>query len=405
MILNKEDALYAANVFIDYFQNFGRIDDYLRKVKLERMSNYPTSLPGMGPQDDFFNDYNMHPKDMEFECREVTNEIFVNYLEIVTSHAVEVSVPGKAIKWVVYERNTGKIFGFIRLGSPTINSKPRNNFLGKPLDTLNPEVMKRFNASAIMGFIIVPTQPAGFNFLGGKLLAAICCSHLTKDTLDKKYGGPFCMFETTSLYGKTSSVSQYDGMKPFLRHKGETVSDFAPLINDDNFHRLNDWFKKRNFDIVEDEEVEGNLDEFFPKDEGATFNRIKNGGPLIDPNASSRKLKTQTKMISIIKASLKNVDDDAYNKFVQTYLDAKNLTEQKRAYMSDYGYENVKEYLNMETDELLKKDNFDRYSFDGVVDWWRKKASNRFETLNSDGRLRTVAETWNTNPDDIQIIR
>ena len=375
MILNKEDALYAANVFIDYFQNFGRIDDYLRKVKLERMSNYPTSLPGLGPQDDFFNDYNMHPKDMEFECREVTNEIFVNYLEIVTSHAVEVSVPGKAIKWVVYEKNTGKIFGFIRLGSPTINSKPRNNFLGKPLDTLNPEVMKRFNASAIMGFIIVPTQPAGFNLLGGKLLAAICCSHLTKDTLDKKYGGPFCMFETTSLYGKTSSVSQYDGMKPFLRHKGETMSDFAPLINDDNFHRLNDWFKERN------------------------------GGPLIDPNASSRKLKTQIKIISIIKASLKGVDDDAYNKFVQTYLDAKGLTEQKRAYMSDYGYENVKEYLNMETDELLKKDNFDRYSFDGVVDWWRKKASNRFETLNSDGRLRTVAETWNTNPDDIQIIR
>ena len=375
MILNREDALYAANVFIDYFQNFGRIDDYLRKVKLERMSNYPTSLPGLGPQDDFFNDYNMHPKDMEFECREVTNEIFVNYLEIVTSHAVEVSVPGKAIKWVVYEKNTGKIFGFIRLGSPTINSKPRNMFLGKPLDTMSKEVMKRFNASAIMGFIIVPTQPAGFNLLGGKLLAAICCSHLTKDTLDKKYGGPFCMFETTSLYGKTSSVSQYDGMKPFLRHKGETMSDFAPLINDDNFHRLNDWFKERN------------------------------GGPLIDPNASSRKLKTQIKIISIIKASLKGVDDDAYNKFVQTYLDAKGLTEQKRAYMSDYGYENVKEYLNMETDELLKKDNFDRYSFDGVVDWWRKKASNRFETLKSDGRLRTVAETWNTNPDDIQIIR
>ena len=375
MILNREDALYASNVFIDYFQNFGRIDDYLRKVKLERMSNYPTSLPGMGPQDDMFDDFSMHPKDMEFVCRQVTNEIFVNYLEIVTSHAVEVSVPGKAIKWVVYEKNTGKIFGFIRLGSPTINSKPRNIFLGKPLDTLSAEVMKRFNDSTIMGFIIVPTQPFGFNYLGGKLLASICCSHLTKDTLDKKYGGPFCMFETTSLYGSTKSSSQYDGMKPFLRHKGETVSDFAPLINDDNFHRLNDWFKKRN------------------------------GEPLIDPQASSRKLKTQTKMISIIKASLKGVDDDAYNKFVQTYLDAKGLTEQKRAYMSDYGFDNVKEYLNMETDELRKKDNFDRYSFDGVVDWWRKKASNRFETLKGDKRLRTVAETWNMNADDIQIIR
>ena len=374
MILDKQDALYAANVFVDYFSSFGRIDDYLRKVKLERMSNYPTSLPGIGPQDDMFNDFIMHPKDMEFECREVSNEIFVNYLEIVTSHAVEVSVPGKSIKWVVYEKNTGQIAGFIRLGSPTINSKPRNIFLGKPLDTLSAEVMKRFNDSTIMGFIIVPTQPFGFNYLGGKLLAAICCSHLTKDTLDKKYGGPFCMFETTSLYGSTKSSSQYDGMKPFLRHKGETVSDFAPLINDDNFRRLKDWFES------------------------------KNGEPLIDPQASSRKLKTQTKMISIIKASLKGVDDDAYAKFVQTYLDAKGLTEQKRAYMSDYGFDNVKEYMNMETDELRKKDNYDRYSFDGVVDWWRKKAVNRFETLNSDGRLRTKLETWNMS-DDIDIIR
>jgi len=375
MILNREDALYAANVFVDYFASFGRIDDYLRKVKLERMSNYPTSLPGMGPQDDMFSDFTMHPNDMEFECREVSNEIFVNYLEIVTSHAVEVSVPGKSIKWVVYEKNSGQIAGFIRLGSPTINSKPRNMFLGKPLDTMSKEVMKRFNDSTIMGFIIVPTQPFGFNYLGGKLLAGICCSHLTKDTLDKKYGGPFCMFETTSLYGSTKSSSQYDGMKPFLRHKGETVSDFAPLINDDNFHRLNDWFKERN------------------------------GEPLIDPMASSRKLKTQTKMISIIKASLKGVDDTAYNKFVQTYIDAKGLTEQKRAYMSDYGFDNVKEYMNMETDELRKKDNHERYSFDSVVDWWRKKASNRFETLKGDGRLRTKLETWNMNADDIDIIR
>jgi len=375
MILNREDALYAANVFVEYFQNFNRIDDYLRRVKLERMSNYPTSLPGMGPQDDMFDDFSMHPQDMEFVCREVSTEIFVNYLEITTSHAVEVSVPGKSIKWVVYEKNTGKIAGFIRLGSPTINSKPRNEFLGKPLDTLNPEVMKRFNDSAIMGFIIVPTQPFGYNYLGGKLLAAICCSHLTRETLDKKYGGPFCMFETTSLYGSTKSASQYDGMKPFLRYKGNTVSDFAPLINDDNYHQLNEWFKERN------------------------------GEPLVDPSASSRKLKTQTKMISIIKSSLKDVEPLEYQKFCQTFIDAKGLTEKKRSYMSDYGYDNVKEYLNMETDELRKKDNFDRYSFDGVVEWWKKLASKRYAKLKEEDRLRLTLETWNTNSDDIDIIR
>ena len=376
MILNRTDAIEAANVFVDYFSNFGRIDDYLRRVKLERMSNYPVSLPGMGPEDDMFSNFDMHPNDMEFECKEVINEIFVNYLEIVTSHAVEVSVPGKSIKWVVYEKNTGQIAGFIRLGSPTINSKPRNDFLGKPLNTMDPATMKRFNDSTIMGFIIVPTQPFGFNYLGGKLLASICCSHLTKDTLDKKYGGPFCMFETTSLYGTTKSSSQYDGMKPFLRYKGNTMSDFAPLINDDNFHRLNDWFKERN-----------------------------GGEPLVDQSASSRKLKTQTKMISIIKSSLKNIEPTEYTKFVQTFNDAKNLTEKKRQYLGTFGYSNVKEYMNFETDTLIEGDAFERHSFSGCVDWWKNKASKRYESLKADGRVRHNLETFNRNPDEIQIIR
>lgn len=376
MILNRDDALYAANVFVDYFSNFERIDDYLRKVKLERMESYPTALPGMGPQDEMFSDFSMNPEDMQFECREVNNETFMYYLEVVTSHAIESSIPGKSLRYIVYEKNTNKIVGFIRMGSPTINSKPRNEFLGKPLDTLNREVMKRFNDSAIMGFIIVPTQPFGFNYLGGKLLAAICCSHLVKDKLDDKYGGPFCMFETTSLYGSTKGASQYDGMKPFLRYKGNTDSDFAPLINDENYRRLSDWFIKRN-----------------------------NGESLVPEDASSRKLKTQTKMIAIIKSSLKEFDKKEFDNFNLICNNAKSLTEKKRQYMSDYGYENVKEYLNMETDTLIKKDNYDRYSFDGVVSWWKDKAAKRFESLKNDSRLRSEIEVWNHNPESIDIIR
>jgi len=375
MILNRTDAIYAANVFVDYFSNFGRIDDYLRRVKLERMANYPVSLPGMGPEDDMFDDFNIHPNDMEFAVKEVPTEVFVNYLEIVTSHAVEASIPGKSLKWIVYEKNSNKIVGFIRFGSPTINSKPRNLFLGKPLDTMNKDVMKRFNDSTIMGFTIVPTQPFGFNYLGGKLLAAMCCSHLARETLDKKYGGPFCMFETTSLYGSSKSASMYDGMKPILRFKGLTESDFAPLINDNNFRSLNDWFRERN-----------------------------GGESLVDDNASSRKLKTQTKMVSIIKASLKDAEPEEYKKFVNVFQEAKGLTEQKRQFMSDYGYSNVKEYLNLETDTLEKKENYDRFEFDALVDWWRKKAVNRYESLKADDRIRTEVEVWNRNA-NIDIIR
>ena len=50
MNLSESDAAYAADQFIDYFSNLGRIDEYLRNVKLDRMSKMPTYLPGCGPE-------------------------------------------------------------------------------------------------------------------------------------------------------------------------------------------------------------------------------------------------------------------------------------------------------------------------------------------------------------------
>ena len=376
MILSEKDACYAAGVFTDFFANFDRIDDYMRKIKLERMETFPFALPGMGPENDLFDKFDMHPNDMEFVVSPCKQDQFMSYMEITTSAPVESSIPGKQMLWLVKEKNTGMVMGMIRFGSPTINSRPRNEWLGKPLDTMSPEVMSRFNKSVIMGFNIVPTQPFGFNYLGGKLLAAICCSHTVREALNKKYDANICMFETTSLYGSSKSSSMYDGMKPILRFNGLTDSNFAPLINDDNFRKLNDWFRERN---------------------GGEF--------LVPADASSRKLKTQTKMASIIKSSLKQHDEGAYAKFCQTFLDAKGLTEKKRSFYSTYGYENVPDFLNLKTDTLVKKDNFARFELENLTEWWRKKAGKRYESLKSDGRLRSVVETWNTNAEDIDIIR
>ena len=322
MILSRQDALYAANVITEFFSDMSRVDDYMRQVKLERMSEFPMSLPGMGPEDDLFNNASMHPNDMDITFHVTSVSKLHRYLEIVASNAVESNIPGKSLCVLVKEKNTGQVLGMIRLGSPTINSKPRNTWLGNPLDTHDAEVMKRFNASAVMGFNIVAVQPFGFNALGGKLLAAICCSHDIRRILNKKYETNYCMFETTSLYGSTKSSSQYDGMKPFLRHNGLTESNFAPLINDKNFRELDSWFRSKNNDEL-----------------------------LVEREASSRKLKTQTKMVSIIKRSLKEHDSCALTKFNETFQNALNLTEQKRSYVSTYGYEaqSVKDFLNVKT--------------------------------------------------------
>ena len=67
MNLSESDAAYAADQFIDYFSNMGRIDEYLRNVKLDRMSKMPTYLPGCGPEEDMFDSFDMHPNDMDFK--------------------------------------------------------------------------------------------------------------------------------------------------------------------------------------------------------------------------------------------------------------------------------------------------------------------------------------------------
>lgn len=374
LLLSDADAEFAANAFIEYYANTPAIEDYLRRVKLERMAQYPPSLPGLGPDQDFFSDFSLHPSRMNFRIDTVDTPTFMRYLDLTSSHVNEACIPGKNLLWVVRETTTNTVVGMIRFGSPLINSKPRNLFLGQPLDTMNAEVMARFNNSVIMGFVIVPTQPFGYNYLGGKLLASICCSHEAREAVNAKYGTNICAFETTSLYGSTKTASQYDGMKPYLRFIGLTDSNFTPILTDDHFLDLYRFFCDRN------------------------------GGHLISDDATSKKLKRQSSMISIIKNSLRVNNPRKYEEFTACIESATSMTEQKRTYLSTYGYDNLADYLNLKTDTLIKRDNFDAYSLDNVIHWWKKKSSKRFDSLLSSNRLRTTQEVW-TDPSNIDIIR
>ena len=132
------------------------------------------------------------------------------------------------------------------------------------------------------------------------------------------------------------------------------------------------------------------------------FIQRNNNQSLVKEDASSRKLKTQQRMISIIKKSLPS---QKVAEFQTAIVNAKNLTEQKRFYISDYGFENAREVILGQEEVLRPGQNYDKFQFDNLVTWWKKKASNRYETLKSEGRLRTELETWNKNPDAIDIIR
>jgi len=130
----------------------------------------------------------------------------------------------------------------------------------------------------------------------------------------------------------------------------------------------------------------------------------RNGEPLVDADASSRKLKIQTKMVSIIKESLKQYDANLYDKFSKFVNKTRDLTEQKRFYMSDYGYENVPQYLKRETDELKKGIHYDKFTLENTIKWWQKLATKRFNKLKQNNNIRNELEIWHDKA-EIQIIR
>ena len=373
-LISKDNTLWAADEFIQYFSKMGNIEDYLRYVKKETVKSY-SALTSF--EDEFLNE-DIHPNDMDFNIRFIGDRLqnslpqdyYKTMLGAVSSHNNETNIPGRELRWMVYEKNTNKVIGFIRFGSPTINSKPRNLWLGKPA---NLTLMNRHTA---MGFVIVPSQPFGYNYLGGKLLALLCCSHFARETISKVFDKDIALFETTSLYGSTTSASQYDGLKPFMRYKGLTESKFTPLLHDDAFHKLHNRFKEWN-----------------------------DNTPLTDNKASSKKMKRQSKMISIIKNSMKEYDMKTELKQFTDIIDmALNLTQKKRFYISDYGYSNVREVLLGEQDKLVRGQNWDKFYLDNIISWWKKKASKRYDKLKREDRFRNKVELW-TQDDDIQIIR
>ena len=93
---------------------------------------------------------------------------------------------------------------------------------------------------------------------------------------------------------------------------------------------------------------------------------------LVKEDASSRKLKTQQKMIAIIKKSLPS---QKVAEFTTAIVSAKNLTEKKRFYMSDYGFSsNAREVILGEQETLCPGQNYDKFHMENIIEWWRKKA-------------------------------
>ena len=188
-------------------------------------------------------------------------------------------------------------------------------------------------------------------------------------------------FETTSLYGSIKGSSQYDGLKPLIRYRGDTESKLMMNLSDDKYKKLRDEIQNK-------------------------YNDGKQLVPDTQEIPTSRKMRTQGKMLSILKENLKTYDLDKFNHLSKVVKEKMAITTQKRYYTSDFGYTNSVDYILGNTKTLTKGENYDKFTFENVIKYWKKKAQKRYENLKADGRLRKELEFWTPQSiDTIDIIR
>lgn len=171
------------------------------------------------------------------------NEVW-NTLRTFTSTMKNNSNIGRNLSFLIRDKKSKKYLGVICISSDFLDLTPRDDFIGweRELKTQG----KMINHTAI-GSTIVPFQPLGFNYVGGKLLALLCLSTDIQKLWEEIYGDKLMGITTTSLYGKTKAggLSQYDNLdywKPMGFTSGSV--SYEPLM--ETRYMIRDWLKKNH---------------------------------------------------------------------------------------------------------------------------------------------------------------
>lgn len=153
-----------------------------------------------------------------------------DYLRRFTSSAIWTGSIGRSCRYyIVHEERSDDPFGFgfgdtyehkylgcISLGSDFMDIRGRDMHLKWTREDKTTHNMLRHTA---MGSSIVPTQPLGFNYVGGKLISLLTVSSDVEDFWNSKYEEELLGVTTTSLYG---GFSQYNGLKYWKKCKSTT---------------------------------------------------------------------------------------------------------------------------------------------------------------------------------------
>jgi hypothetical protein len=165
-----------------------------------------------------------------------------NILRTFLSTMVNNSNIGRNIFFLVKDESTQKYLGVIGVTGDFMDLTPRDSFIGWSREIKTSQ--KMINHSAI-GSSIVPTQPLGYNFLGGKLLALLTLSDVVENAWNSRYAEKLVSMTTTSLYGN-KGVSQYDGLKPYWKNMGYSAGSIKFEPSKEAVRAVRDWMREEH---------------------------------------------------------------------------------------------------------------------------------------------------------------
>ena len=261
--------------------------------------------------------------------------------------------PGRFLKFLIVDRNKPETpyIGVLAVSSDVITITDRDNYIGW---NKNNKIKDKKLAHSAIGSSIISTQPFGYNFLGGKLAAAMVVSKGVQDKWKELYNQTLVGMTTTSLYG---SYSMYNSLKWW--HKCGTSAGKIAIKPDDTIYKVwHEWVKENYADKYE---------KAMTQKEGVS-------GPVT--GAKSR-------VISMIfsKCGIKQ------SHYMHGY--------ERGVYYSCF-YENTKEYLqNKINDDQLKMKDLFKKDVTGILDWWRPKAIERYKKLKNEGNLKPEIHYYN----------
>lgn len=264
----------------------------------------------------------------------------------VFCHTMEFSQnPGRFLRFLITDgdKDNPRYLGAASVSSDVISITDRDKYIGWSRD--NKFKDKKLSHSAICGCIMA-TQPFGYNFLGGKLVACLVTTSAIRDLWKKLYDQTLAGMTTTSLYG---SYSMYNSLKWW--HKCGSSFGKIPIKPDDVIYRIwHEWIKE---------------------------NRSVEYGKMTGRSVTGPHTGEKIKSISMICQTLGLKPSD-YNHGYE-----------RGTYYSCF-YNNTKDYLcNKITDDQLVMKPLIQQDKTGILDWWRIKAKNRYLKLKSENNLKT----------------